>query len=595
MTEDDISRRRLMQLSASSVVAQRVLAGAAIAATAATTAEAAATTVEGYILTRLAQNGCGKLFGVAGATCSPIFDAAGGASGVSLSVTSSDLGAGYAADGYARVRGLGAVAVTYGVGTMSLLTAIAGAYAERSAVVVINGGPTGEDLRLQRDYGTLYSHSTGKTGSDMVMFREITAYAGRIERASDAPRIIDEAITAAKMKQRPVYIEVAKSAWRQSCPATAGPLNVLPPASGTEDQIAGEIADMLRGATKPAVLVGIEVQRYGLAEQTEALIKRLGLPWSSTLLAKAVVSEQTPGFAGVYGGENSSQQVIRTIEGADALLTLGCVFGRQYRRLAVNSRGKMASVYDGSVRLKSAAAKPASLPALVAALAKKPWTANPAWIAAAKLPGLSFDERRIGLAPSVLRAETGLTYDEVMRTVSGALDDRLMVITDTSLSMYPGSDINVIGRGGFMCDAVWQAIGFSVGAAVGVAVAGGRRPIAICGDGGFQMTAQCLSSFAREKTNAIAIVLDNGLQGIEQWILGRGYFANTTTKPKPYLEVDRWDYVGLARSLGVSFARAVATPDEFRQALADAKANTGPSFIVAAIKPHDLPAGLPSA
>lgn len=590
MSDDEISRRRLIQVSASSIVA----GGFAASGEASAQRRGATTTVERYILTRLAQNGCDKLFGVAGATCSPIFDAAGGASGVSLTVTSSDLGAGYAADGYARVRGLGAVAVTYGVGTMSLLTAIAGAYAERSPVVVINGGPTGQDLRLQREFGTLYSHSCGRPASDMTMFREITAYAGRIERDTDAPRVIDEAITAAKAKQRPVYIEVPKNVWGRSCPAPSGTLNVTPPTSGSEDQIAGEIVDMLRRAAKPALLLGIEVQRYGLAADAERLMRKLGIPWSTTLLAKSVIAEQTPGFVGVYGGENAAPAVLRAVEDADAILTLGCVFGRQYRRLAVNARGKMASAYDGGVRIRQAAARPASLAALIAALNRRPWSPNPALIAAAKLPGLSFDERRGGLTPRAARDEAGLTYDEAMRAVSAALDESLMVITDTSLSMYPAADLHVIGRGGFMCDSVWQAIGYSVGAAVGVAAAGGRRPLAICGDGGFQMTAQSLSSFVREKSNAIVVVLDNGLQGIEQWIIGRGYFANPDVRPKPYLEVDRWNYVELARAMGFAFARRVATPDEFRQALADARVNTGPSFIVAAIRPHDLPSGLPS-
>ena len=156
-----ISRRRLTQASVGSAVVTRTAAiGAAIVVTHGA-AQAATTTVERYILTRLSQSNVKKLFGVPGATCSPIFEAAQSGGDVSLVVTSSDLGAGYAADGYARTRGLAAVSVTYGVGMMSLLTAIAGAYVERSPIVIINGGPSAEDLRLQRDLGTLFSHSTG--------------------------------------------------------------------------------------------------------------------------------------------------------------------------------------------------------------------------------------------------------------------------------------------------------------------------------------------------------------------------------------------------------------------------------------------------
>ena len=77
------------------------------------TAAAAPATVrtEQYILQRLSQANVKKLFGVPGATCSAIFEASYGSSGVTPVVTSSDLGAGYAADGYARCNGLAAVAV----------------------------------------------------------------------------------------------------------------------------------------------------------------------------------------------------------------------------------------------------------------------------------------------------------------------------------------------------------------------------------------------------------------------------------------------------------------------------------------------------
>jgi indolepyruvate decarboxylase len=586
-----ISRRQLMQASATVLVAAN---SAVVSAGLVAEAAAATLTAERYILARLSENNCKKLFGVPGATCSPIFEAARSPSDVSLVVTSSDLGAGYAADGYARQRGLAAVSVTYGVGTMSLVSAIAGAYVERSPVVVINGGPSAEDLRLQKDLGTLFSHSTGHEKSDLVMFKEVTEFAERIEKAQDVPRIVDQAITVAKTKQRPVYIEVAKDVWGKTCPAPMAPLNVAIPATGNETQLARDIVAKLRSAAKPALLLGIEIQRYGLASETIALVNKFAIPWSTTLLAKSVIPEQTAGFVGVYGGENAPPSVIQVVERADALLAIGCVMGRQYRRLVRNSNAKMALAFSGSVKIGSTPAKPASLRALLAALQAQPWTPNPALIANTKLPGLSFDQRRHSVPARPAGPEPGLSYDEVLRATSDALDDTLITITDTSLSMYPAADLNITGQNGFMCDAVWQAIGYSVGAAVGVGVAQGRRPLVICGDGGFQMTAQSLSSMVKERIPAIVIVLDNGIQGIEQWILASSYFGNTNSAPLPYLALGRWNYADLAKALGFGFTRTADTPASFRQALSDAKANSAPSFIAAVIKPHDLPAGLPS-
>jgi indolepyruvate decarboxylase len=598
MSDDEpaiISRRQLIQASATSLAALKGASVGAAALLAQSTAHAATTTVERYILARLSENNVKKLFGVPGATCSPIFEAARSPSDVSPVVTSSDLGAGYAADGYARARGLGAVSVTYGVGTMCLISAIAGAYVERSPVVVINGGPSAEDLQLQKDLGTLFSHSTGHPQSDLVMFREVTEYAERAEKAVNVPQIVDRAIRIAKTKQRPVYVEIAKDLWGKACPAPTAPIDFTIAPSGNETQLAKDILTSLRNASRPALLIGIEVERHGLAAEVTNLVNKLAIPWSSTLLAKSAIAEQTAGFVGVYGGVNAPPSVIKVIEKADTLLAIGCVMGRQYRRLVVNSNATMTLAFNGMVKIAGKPAKPASLRALIAAMQAQSWTPNPALIAGTKLPGLSFDQRRASITPRPAGPELGLTYEEVLRSTSDLLDETFIVITDTSLGMYPAADLNVAGRNGFMCNAVWQAIGYSVGAAVGVGVAEGRRPLAICGDGGFQMTAQSLSTMVKEKMNAVVIVLDNGLHGIEQWLLESSYFANPNSTPASYLALGRWNYADLAKSMGFGFARTVDTAVNFRQALNDAKANTGPSFITAVIKPHDLPSGLPTS
>ena len=140
-TPGSLSRRSFIQASAASLVVAPNVLGAALG-----------TTVAKYILARLNQHGVDLLFGVPGATCDPLFAATVG-SPVSCVINSSDLEAGYAADGYARMRGLSAVGVTHGVGTLSLLSVIGGAFAERSPVVIINGGPSPEDLRTQKELG----------------------------------------------------------------------------------------------------------------------------------------------------------------------------------------------------------------------------------------------------------------------------------------------------------------------------------------------------------------------------------------------------------------------------------------------------------
>jgi indolepyruvate decarboxylase len=583
MHDDDsltggLSRRRFLQASAAASLSPSVTLAASGAAT---------VSVPEYLLARLQQHGVQHLFGVPGATCDALF-AAASASPVQVVVTSSDLEAGYAADAYARVKGLSAVSVTYGVGTLSLLAPIGGAFAERSPVVIINGGPSAEDLRIQKETGSFFSHSLGREKTDLTMFKEVTAFAERAATPDEVPRVIDAALTVALTTQRPVYIEIAKHLWDAKCPAPGKPLDLTVAPSGQEAGLATKLQSALLAAKKPAVLVGIEVQRLGLADAVTALLATMGLPWASTFLAKGTLDEKTPGFMGVYAGERSVPEVKAFIEESDAVLALGPVLGRQYRRLA--TKGVLLAA-DGVVRMQRQPPVKAPLQHLVPALAALTWAKQ----TPRSLPELGFEARRASWPAAPKRPSgPGLTYDEVLGLVSRALDEKLLVVTDTSLSMYPAAELNLAGRGGFMCNAVWQAIGFSPAASVGAALAQSKRPLVICGDGGFQMTAQALSTMAQRQLPCIVLVLDNGLYGIEQFLLDPSYFKDATKPGRPYLQLNPWKYADLARALGVTNSSTVTSVDALTQALEAAKTARGPSFISVQVFPRDLPGGLRS-
>jgi len=555
-----VSRREFLQASAAAVLA----AQPALAAT----AKAGELTVAGYVIKRLAQHGADVLFGVPGATCDPLFAAA--ARDGKVVVTSSDLEAGYAADGFARARGLGAVSVTYGVGTMSLISVIGGAYAEKSPIVVLNGGPTKLDLELQRKSQTLFSHSTGKDSTDLNLFREVTAFAKRAESKDDVPRIVDDAITASLREKRPAYVEIPKDVWTQAATPPGEKLSAMPRPSGKEGALASKIIDKLGTAKKPVLLLGVELLRYGLAEPTAALIKKLGVPYVTTMLAKGFIPETTEGFAGVYIGANSTPAVRELVEKSDAVVALGVVFGRQYREVATHK-----ALLSGSALV-------------VDALNEQTYTPNKDHAAANPLTGRDFASRRKSVKQSAA------TYDQVLGTVSDFLDDSFTVLTDTSLSMYPAADLNV--KGPFICNAVWQSIGFSVGAAAGAALANGKRPLVICGDGGFQMTAMSLSTMAKSGLKAIVIVLDNGIYGIEQWLLEPGFFASGAGKEggaeHPYLALNRWSYPDLAKALGFKTAHSVANAAELKSALESARSAQGPVLLSVTLPKRDLPSQL---
>ncbi|WP_066367504.1 thiamine pyrophosphate-dependent enzyme [Herbidospora mongoliensis] len=534
-------------------------------------------TVADYVLKRLTQQRVDTLFGVPAAYCAGLFDAAG-RNGVKPIVTASDLEAGYAADGYARTKGLGAVAVANGAGMLSMVNAIAGAFVERSPVVIVNGGPNATNLANLRDFDVLFSHSTGQPDHDLRTYRLVTASATRAGTAAAVPGVVDAAIATAVKRKRPVYIEINRDIWTAPCPAPSGSLPVTEPPAGTEEQLADTIVGLVRAATLPLVLVGIEIQRHGLADKVADLIARLGVRWSVQLPAKGVLPEQGDGWVGVYAPPHSLPAV-NAIAQADLLVMLGCVFPSSYATLIRTGTNRVITAYDGKVKIKNAAKQSAQLDALVTALVTEAAKAAPRPVPAA-------------VDPVTPAAEGPLTYRQVFERIGAALDPSWLVIPDTFLGIHSAANLPIKGRDGFLCGAVWASIGHSVAAAVGASFGSTRRPLVICGDGGFHMTAQALSTMVRYARNPVVVVIDNGIYAFEQFLLDADYFSDPATQPKPYVVLNRWDFVKFANGLGVQAAQSVTTAAALDQALATAKASNAPALIVTKVNSRDLPAEL---
>lgn len=537
-------------------------------------------TVADYVAKRLNER-VDTLFGVPAAYCSELFDAAL-ARGMRSVVAASDLEAGYSADGYARTKGLGAVSVSYGVGTLSMINAIASAYVERSPVVVINGGPTDDDLANLSQHDIAFSHSIGQAATDLNAYKLVTASAARAAKAAAVPSVVDNAILTALTKKRPVYVEISKSEWTKPCPQPGAPLVPTFAPSGHEAALAVTIVGLIRAAQSPVILIGEEIQRYGLAAKAAAVIAKLGVSWASSLLAKSTLAEQGPGWVGVYDPPHSVPTIKTAVEGADLLVTLGCVYPNGYSRLFNNNgAAKIVQIYDGKVRVKGAAMQNAEINALMAALVaeagKKPPKTPPA-----------------GVVPVVPPAPTGaLTYKQVMERIGVALDNTLLAIPDTLLGVYASANLPVQGQDGFLISGVWASIGHSVAAAVGASFGSARRPLVICGDGGFHMTASTLSTMVQAKCAPIIVVIDNGIYGYEQFLIEPGYFNNPAKTPRSYCVLNRWDFVKFANGLGFQSAQSVNTAAALDAALAAAKVSNTPALIAAQVDPHDLPANLP--
>lgn len=470
--------------------------------------------------------------------------------------------AGFAADAYARVKGIGAVCVTYCVGGLSLCNSIAGAYAEKSPVVVISGSPgVGE-----RFNNPLLHHRVKDFRTQSEVFRRLCAAHADLTDPLLAFREIDRVLDVVVRYRRPVYLELPRD-MVHVVPETPHRPTVSPPTSdpGALAEAVAEAVRRISQSRRPVILADVEIHRFGLQSQLLALAEGAGIPITTTMLGKSVISETHPLFVGLYEGAMGREEVTRLVEDSDCLIMLG-VFMTDIN-LGINTANldPARCIYATSESLRIShhhfhgVLLPDFLKGLISAGLKAPRQALP--------PRPEFNASGFELRP-----EAPITIHRLMDRLNLALDASTVVIADPGDAMFASADLVIRQDTEYLAPAYYTSMGFAVPAALGAMVARpDLRAIVLVGDGAFQMTGMELSTIIRLGFNPIIIVLDNQGYGTER-LLQSGDHAYNNIQP--------WHYHRLPEVLGGGTGYDVRTEGQFDQALVAALADHhGPSLI----------------
>jgi indolepyruvate decarboxylase len=468
--------------------------------------------------------------------------------------------AGFAADAYARVNGMGAVCVTYGVGALSLANSIAGAYAEKSPVVLISGAPgLGERVN-----DPLLHHRVREWRTQLDVFEKICAASREIVDPATAFRDIDFLLDTAHRQKRPVYIELPRDIVGV-VPDQIRPYTHAVPRSDAPALVEAvkEAMSRITAAKKPVIIAGIELHRYGLQAEAVALAEVSGIPIAATMLAKSVISEVHPLYVGLYEGAMGRQEVTAFVEESDCVILLGTILtdidlGIFTAKLDANN-----SIFASSDSLRIShhhfhdVLLEDFLRALVAARPRGAPRTLPPGPAAAR-------------GPFTLQPDAPITTRRLVRRLDESLDDRTIVIADVGDALFASSELVIRGQTEYIAPAYYTSMGFAVPAALGAKMA---RPdlkvVAIVGDGAFQMTGMELSTIVRRGLPVTVIVLDNKGYGTERLIL-EGSFN----------DINPWQYQLLPQVLGGGTGCEVRTEGEFDVAIERALADTSGMNII---------------
>jgi indolepyruvate decarboxylase len=550
-------------------------------------------TIADYIVWRLKELGCHYVFGVPATSCADFFSTVHDATGIDAVVSASELEAGYAADGYARFAPLGIICVAYGVGTLSLINAVAGSLVEKVPVVVLNGGPSQEEVLAQDRYGALFLHSTGRPDLDYRVFREVTVAAHVIREGEDIPAAIDAVLRAAISELGPVYLEIPNDMWLDFVEAPTTRLAPSPPRVGPKFDAFLQAA-LAKAATAryPAILLGVELVRRGLRDETLALLAATGYPFVTTVLSKSFLPEAHPQFHGTYDTDLVEKPARTLLEASDCLIALGCVFGADHFTLLETQYSDMINVSFGTGRLGEEVYEDIDLARFLPTFRPTRRITTISGPTAAGYPD-RYALRRVSWASQQVSEARQLTHEALFSTVDDFLretDGRFVTVLDTCLGSFPGADLVMHQEDSYVANPVWLSIGHSTPASIGAHWATGRRPLIITGDGGFQMVVQSVSTMVKHHIPSILIIVNNGSYAIEQFLLNACYFVKEGHAPLPFVALHAWNYEQIPELFGGGRGVTVNSVDELRAALEQAREVVDGPFIISALVPsNDLP------
>lgn len=503
-----------------------------------------------YLIQRLYDLGVRHVFGVPGDFVLK-FNQQLEASPLTFVNTCDEQGAGFAADAYARLRGLGVVCVTYCVGGLKVANPIAQAYAEKSPVLVISGAP-GTHERLKNP---MLHHKVRDFDTQLKVFEQLTVATAILDRPETALQEIDRVLAAVQRYKRPGYLELPRDrlmsvgdrAYQPQISQETSDANAL-------QEALAEAVTLINQAQRPVILAGVEIHRFGLQASLRQLAEKTGIPVATTLLGKSVLNEQYPGHLGVYEGAMGHESVRQAVENSDCLLMLGTFLSDINLGIYTAHLDPKHSIYVTSEKttIQFHHYEDITLADFLAGLIAADIRPRPPIV----------PDRVTTPSPFVPVVGQPLTVERLFARLNAFIDDQMIVIADVGDALFGGADLLIPTD--FLAPAYYASLGFAVPASLGAQLAAPHlRPLVLVGDGAFQMTGLELSTIVRYGLSPIVIVLNN-----------QGYGTERPMQDGHFNDILPWHYSRLPDLLGHGQGFVVRTEDELESALTQSRKDT---------------------
>ncbi len=510
-------------------------------------------TVIRYLLDRLKQLGIKDIFGVPGDYAFPINDAICNDQELRWIGCCNELNAAYAADGYARIKGMSALCTTFGVGELSAMCGVAGSYAEHNLVFHIVGMP---NTSTQNKHAIVH-HTLGNGEFDLFMSMATPVVCAKTMLTPENCIHETERVIATALEcHRPVYIAVPGDYVNAHVIPSHSP-QISPGRSDPKalEEAVSAIIDKVSNARTACILPGIFVQRYGFRDLVTAVVNASGLPYVTMAMDKSVLDETNPSYLGLYNGRLMYPDIAEFVETCDCVLAIGTIpsdfnTGGFTAKL---DKSRIINIMLNDVHIGYADYVDVKMADVLAELVKK-------------LPGRTDVHGPRAKPIAIPQASAGdpITADYFYASYERFFKPGDIIISETGTCTFGLLPVFLPKSATFHNQTLWGAIGWATPASFGASLADpGRRTILITGEGSHQMTAQEISQFDRYNLKPIIFVINNNGYLIERLLAKRSDYY--------YNDIAQWQYHKLPEGLGCDgwMIRTAATCGQLDHVMAE--------------------------
>jgi TPP-dependent 2-oxoacid decarboxylase len=541
--------------------------------------------VAGYLIQRLYDLGVRHIFGVPGDFVLGFYHELIQSNKLKVINTCDEQGAGFAADAYARIHGLGVVCVTYCVGGLKVVNAAAQAFAEKSPLVVISGAPGIKE----RKKNPLLHHKVRDFDTQQKIFEHLTIDSVLIDNPRTAAKDIDRVLSSAIRYKRPVYIELPRDmtstpipisreqfADSSTCSKTTKREEEYETDMDSMQEAIAEAVAMINSSKRPVIIAGVEIQRFGLQDKLLQLAIRANIPVVATVLSKSVISEVHPLYLGVYEGAMGHESVREYVESSDCLILLGALMTDINFSISPTPIEQSSSIYVTSEKLTIKHHNFDNILSqdFLASLIEAPLAIKDFVLVGKQSNTNNYNNKHFSVA-----RHQKITVKRLFERLNFSITDSSIIIADVGDSLFGSLDLTIHGQTDFLSPAYYCSMGFAVPAAIGAQLAKPLlRPIVIVGDGAFQMTGMEISTITRFALNPVIIVLNNNGYGTERPMLDG-----------PFNDVLRWNYYRIPEIIGHGKAFLIETEGQLEDSLSAAEKFYSKDLCILDVRldPHD--------